>query len=216
MATATASRNGAKVSDESEILIQPLNIKKMLVTIKGTQPLITNAFSEEAERKLEESQSGSKVRPTKAPRNPEQEFLAARYLIIDNGNNNRDVCGFPASGIKKAMVAAGGRVTDAKMTLLRAVINVEGQEGLVLIKAPPPTMRTDHVVQSGRGNLRYRPQFWPWEMDVPISFNADQIKANDVVNLLQQAGFSIGIGDWRPEKNGSFGTFEVSEQTITG
>jgi hypothetical protein len=30
-----------------------------------------------------------------------------------------------------------------------------------------------------------------------------------VLNLVQLAGFSIGIGDWRPEKGGTFGTFTL-------
>jgi hypothetical protein len=219
MATATASRNGTKTAPavaeaEETIAIRPLNIKRIVVTIRGTQPLITNKFSDEAERKLEESQSGDRVKAPKQPRLPEQEFLGARYLIEDRKNPAKDVCGFPAAGIKKAMVNAGGRVSDAKMTWLRAIFNVEAESnGLVRIVADPPQMRTDHVVQMGRGNLRYRPHFWPWKMQVPITFNADHVGAQDVVNLLQQAGFSIGIGDWRPEKNGTFGTFEVESES---
>ena len=136
---------------------------------------------------------------------------------MDQHDVNLDICGFPAAGIKKAMVAAAMRVTEAKGTWVRAVLNVEGEQGtgLVAIDSPAPKMRTDHVVQAGRGNLRYRPAFFPWKMLVPITFNTDQITANNVVNLLQQAGFSIGIGDWRPEKNGQFGTFEVVVDGLT-
>jgi len=215
MATATATKRGQSESEIEEIRIPTLDLKRLTVTIEGTQPLITNRFSDEAERKLEESQSANKVKSAKAPRDPEAEFLAARYLIVDAGNPKQDICGFPASGIKKAMVAAGGRVTEAKMTWLRAVFNVEGEEGLVRIDADAPQMRTDHVNQMGRGNVRYRPQFYPWSMKLSIVFNATQTSSTDIVNLLQQAGFSIGIGDWRPEKNGSFGTFKVTEQKIS-
>lgn len=215
MATATAKGRTATDSDVEEIRIPTLDLKRLTVTIEGTQPLITNRFSDEAERKLEESQSANKVKTAKAPRDPRAEFLAARYLILDVNDPEKDVCGFPASGIKKAMVAAGGRVTDSKMTWLRAVFNVEGEEGLVRIDAPAPQMRTDHVNQMGRGNVRYRPQFFPWAMKLNIVFNATQTSTSDIVNLLQQAGFSIGIGDWRPEKNGSFGTFKVNEQLIS-
>jgi hypothetical protein len=209
MPTATRKRASTTEAEDHVIRIPTLDLQRIVVTIEGTQPLITNRFSDEAERKLEESQSANKVKAAKAPRDPNAEFLAARYLIIDNNNPKTDICGFPASGIKKAMVAAGGRVTDTQMTWLRAVLNVEGVEGLIRIDGDAPQMRTDHVNQMGRGNVRYRPQFWPWRMDVPITFNRGQISPSDIVNLLQQAGFSIGIGDWRPEKNGAFGTFEV-------
>lgn len=214
MTTATASRNGKPATTEAEdkaIAIRPLRIRRIIVPIRGIQPLITNKFSDEAERKLQESQQGPKIKAAKAPRDAESEFLAARYVITEAGNWKADVCGFPASGIKKAMVAAAMRVTEAKGTWIRAVVNVEGEEdtGLVIIEAAEPKMRTDHVVQAGRGNLRYRPSFSPWAMKVPLTFNEDELSAEDVVNLLQIAGFSIGIGDWRPEKNGQFGTFEV-------
>lgn len=215
MAIATASRNGKTAppveDSEQTITIAPLKIHRIPVTIRGTQPLITNKFSNEAERKLEESQSGERIKAPKQARLPEAEFKGARYLIEDHDDVAKDVCGFPAAGIKKAMVNAGGRVSDAKMTWLRAILNVEADSnGLVRIISPePPMMRTDHVVQMGRGNLRYRPQFWPWSMNLNITYNADHVRAQDIVNLLQQAGFSIGIGDWRPEKSGTFGTFEV-------
>lgn len=221
MVVATASRNGKAAStsaDEEVIAIQPLRIQRIVIPIRGIQPLITNKFSDEAAEKLAESQSGPRIKAAKAPRDGLGEFLAARYVISrdPSGNSDLDICGFPAAGIKKAMVAAAMRVTEAKGTWIRAILNVEGEgdTGLVSISAPAPQMRTDHVVQAGRGNLRYRPAFWPWEMKVAITFNTDQLKAQDVVNLVQQAGFSIGIGDWRPEKNGQFGTFEVKSDAI--
>lgn len=220
MATATASRNGkgTAATDEEVLEIQPLRIQRIVIPIRGIQPLLTNKFSDEAAEKLAESQQGPRIKSAKAPRDGHAEFLAARYIISPDpaGEWDNDICGFPAAGIKKAMVAAAMRVTDAKGTWIRAILNVEGEAGtgLVAIKSQAPKMQTDHVVQAGRGNLRYRPVFWPWEMDVPITFNTDQLKAADVVNLVQQAGFSIGIGDWRPEKNGQYGTFEVNSSKL--
>lgn len=219
MATATKNGNGkAPGTDEAVITIQPLRIQRIIIPIRGTQPLITNKFSDEAAEKLAGSQTGPQIKAAKVPRNPEAEFLAARYILSADptGAADLDICGFPASGIKKAMVAAAMRVTEAKGTWVRAILNVEGEAGtgLVAIAASAPKMQTDHVVQAGRGNLRYRPVFWPWSMNVPITFNTQQISAQDVVNLLQQAGFSIGVGDWRPEKNGAFGTFEVDSAAL--
>ena len=220
MVTATASRNGKGVaSDEAVITIQPLRIQRITIPIRGIQPLITNKFSDEAAEKLAASQTGPGIKAAKAPRDGQAEFLAARYIVspAPGGEADLDICGFPAAGVKKAMVAAAMRVTEAKGTWVRAILNVEGEgdSGLVSISAPAPQMRTDHVVQAGRGNLRYRPAFWPWSMKLSITFNTDQIKAQDVVNLVQQAGFSIGIRDWRPEKNGQFGTFEVESDSIS-
>ena len=44
-----------------------------------------------------------------------------------------------------------------------------------------------------------------------VKFNAALLSAEQVVNLFQTAGFAVGIGDWRPERNGLFGRFHVGE-----
>jgi hypothetical protein len=36
------------------------------------------------------------------------------------------------------------------------------------------------------------------------------MKVEDAQMLLEQSGLSIGIGDFRPEKRGPFGTFRVT------
>ena len=76
-------------------------------------------------------------------------------------------------------------------------------------------MRTDTVkIDGGRtSTIAYRPQFWGWELDVPVVFNTNLVSEAQLLNLVQLAGFSIGIGDWRPERNGTFGTFSIKEVT---
>ena len=42
--------------------------------------------------------------------------------------------------------------------------------------------------------------------DIPaIDLYVDQI-----INLINMGGFSNGVGEWRPEKDGQFGTFHVA------
>ena len=60
-------------------------------------------------------------------------------------------------------------------------------------------------------SIAYRPEFTPWEIDVPAVFNATMLSEAQLLNLVQLAGFAIGPGDWRPEKNGIFGTFMIKE-----
>jgi hypothetical protein len=71
-------------------------------------------------------------------------------------------------------------------------------------------MRED-VVRIGKGStdLRYRAELLGWEADVKVKFNADVLSAEQVVNLLKISGFSVGLGEWRPQKSGEYGTFDV-------
>ena len=188
---------------EKTITIPEINLQSMVVSIVGRTPLLTNRFSEKSIEQIEDKQQ-HRAKVAKEARNPEAEFRDATHLISPG------VYGFPAVGIKKALVAAGGRFADEKMTHLRGVINVMGD--LIPIVGPAPTMRSDTIrLQGSKSSLAYRPQFSPWAMDVPIVFNAGIIGQAQILNLFQIAGFSVGIGAWRPECNGTFGQFALNE-----
>ena len=184
------------------IEIPEIQLGRLLVTLEGQTPLITNRFGERARRAIEDKQQAA-VRTAKPPRDPEAEFRDALYPL------GEDRYGIPAAAVKKALVHAGGRFADEQMTVLRGVINVMGD--LLEIQAPAPRMRSDRVrIDGGRiSSIAYRPEFWPWSIDVPIVFNAALLTEAKVLNLVQLAGFAIGIGDWRPEKGGTFGQFTL-------
>lgn len=188
---------------DKTIEIPAINLRSMVVTIKGETPLLTNRFGEKARQKIEDKQQ-KKAKGPKEARNPEEEFQDAAHRLPGGGY------GFPAVGIKKALVVAGGRFADEKMTHLRGVINVMGD--LIEIKAKPPTMRSDTVrLQGGVTSIAYRPMFMPWEMEIPIVFNASIIGEAQIMNLFQIAGFAVGFGAWRPECNGVFGQFTLKD-----
>lgn len=43
-----------------------------------------------------------------------------------------------------------------------------------------------------------------------IRYNKDIITPSMIVNMLNLAGFAVGLCEWRVEKSGSFGMFEVA------
>ena len=72
-------------------------------------------------------------------------------------------------------------------------------------------MREDIVRLGGRtADLRYRAEFPEWKITLTIRHNPRIISQEGIINLLENAGFGVGIGDWRPEKSGSHGMFQVS------
>jgi hypothetical protein len=176
------------------------DLKQMTVTIKGVTPLITNRFGDLAMAAMEAAQQ-RKAKVAKAARDPKAEFEDAVYRADDG-------FGFPAAGIKKAMVVSGGRFADEHMTKLRGLINILGD--ILPIRGAKPLMRKDRVrLASGTTSVAYRPMFMPWEIDIPLMFNATMIGEAQVLNLLSIAGFATGIGCWRPECNGVFGQFTL-------
>jgi len=57
--------------------------------------------------------------------------------------------------------------------------------------------------------VRYRGEFENWEIDLPLVYDADAIRIDQIVSLLNTAGFRMGVGENRNEKYGSWGSFAV-------
>lgn len=190
---------------ERTIEIPEIKLDRMTVSVRGTSPLLTNRFGENAITMIENKQQ-KKAKGVKEARDPEAEFREKLHVI----DLKKKIYGYPSVGIKKCLVVSGGRFADEKMTHLRGAINVLG--ALIPILAPEPTMRTDTVrLQGGVTSIAYRPQFMPWEMEIPLVFNASIIGPAQILNLFQIAGFAVGFGAWRPELNGTFGQFVLKD-----
>ena len=88
----------------------------------------------------------------------------------------------------------------------------EGSELLAEVKGCTPTMREDMVrVGMGVADIRFRGEFANWYMDLQVSYNANGAYTLDqIINLINVGGFSCGIGEWRPEKDGNYGMYHVA------
>jgi hypothetical protein len=194
------------VSDE--IKIPSLNIQRAHVRIRGTSALITHAWSEKAKKEIRDKQM-QEARLAKAAKDPEADFNDARYVV-----DGKDC--FPAAALKKAIVKAGA-LADEKMTVLRVSIFVIGSLGngqFIEILNAKPEKRED-MVKINRGltsDMRYRPQYVDWKAEFDIDYNANIITPQKLFNFINIAGFSIGICEWRPEKSGEFGRFEIDHE----
>ena len=73
-------------------------------------------------------------------------------------------------------------------------------------------MREDMVrVGMGAADLRYRGEFTDWEADIPVKYNSNAWSIEQLINVFNVAGFASGVGEWRPQKNGNFGMFQVTQ-----
>lgn len=189
-------------------LVIPLDIQieEIILPIYGTSPLIVHRWSEKAKEAIRLKTQGGATQK-KAPKNPHEEYRSSMYILDDQGDGVERY-GFRSVGFKAAAVSAG-RYADAKMTYLRGAFHVPGE--LVEIHGEP-RMREDAVRLNGlTTDLRYRAEFPEWWAHVPIRYNTRAITTEQLVGLFRLAGFSIGVGEWRPERDGQYGTFDVGE-----
>lgn len=188
--------------------IKPLKIGTVNITIKGMSSLIVHAWGKKALTEMLTAQQMTKeekkkAKEKRAAKDPKSDFEEARYII--NGKHS-----FPTVAVKKAMVDAG-YVLGISRAVVRQAVFIVGD--FFEIKHVTCVMREDTVRVGPFGNrqadLRYRPEYQGWSADLQFRFRYDMIDQGQLVALLQNAGFSVGIGEWRPQKDGQFGTFEV-------
>lgn len=190
----------AKTSTEI-ISLPDLKKRNVVVQVVGTSPLITHPFGKKALAMIEGKQQGKAKSSKHDIRDPEQEYQDSLYIREDGSY------GFPAIGFKGAVVTAANDAGIQKV-LARRAFHVVGGE-LVKIEGAP-TMRIDRVtIGMGTTDIRYRAEFKEWSADIPITFNEGVISLEQLINLFRIAGFGVGIGEWRPERNGIYGTWEV-------
>lgn len=176
-----------------------IDVRKITVRIVGDSPLITHAWSHKAKQQMLDKQM-KKGTQAKAAKDPEQDYEDSIYRLPDGG------CGFPSVGVK-ACAIRGAKGLGMVMSDTRAAFHVEGD--LLTIKGDPQ-MREDMVrVGMGTADIRYRAEFPTWHIDLPITYNARIVSAEQIVAMLDAGGFGTGIGEWRPEKDGQFGRFHV-------
>lgn len=190
----------AATQNPGAIELPPLKIQTVQFLLVGDSPLIVHAWSEKAKRQMLEKQM-KKAKQGKEAKDPEADYEACFYKTPDGLN------GFPTIGLKAAMVGAC-RFVGMKMTEARGAFHIDG-DMLTIQGEPQP--REDMVrVGMGVADIRYRPEFTNWRILAAVKFNASVVSAEQIANLLNTAGFAIGIGEWRPERNGQFGRFHVA------
>mgnify|MGYP003144557230 CR=1 FL=1 len=183
------------------------------VPIVGTAPLIVHRFSEKAKQMMLDNMTGKKS--PKKSKDPKAEYEAAAYRFEDGRY------GFPAIAFKLATVSAARFYprNSVTMTALKQFLFVHGEIGdqgdmLVPILGDGPRMR-ESVVRVARGgaDLRYRPEFVNWSVELIVTYVSSALTRGSILSLIDAAGMGVGIGEWRPEKRGMNGTFRIDDST---
>jgi hypothetical protein len=191
---------------EGQIVISRIATETIRVPLMGTSPLITHKFSEKAKRQMLDAMQGRKA--PKEPKNPEKEYQDAAYRLDDDGY------GIPAIAFKSATVSAA-RFFGKSVTMvgLRQTIFIAGEysklEGMMLARIiGTPEMRED-VVRVGNGgtDLRYRPFWGEWRTYLDVTYVKSMLTRDSVLSLIEAGGLGVGVGEWRPERRGEYGTY---------
>ena len=209
-----------KKDSGTTVEIPALEIKTFELRIVGDSPLISHAWDEKAKRIMLEKMQ-KKANKAKEIRRPSVDFANSLYWLTAkpdfDGMSDEEAqailadiipkskFGFPVIGFKAA--AIDQQSVLEKKTTARGAFHIVGEFAVI---EGTPTIREDMArVAKGGTDLRYRAEFKTWATTLTIRYNAGAMSMEQIVNLFNVGGFSNGIGDWRPAKGGSYGTFHI-------
>jgi hypothetical protein len=203
-----------------QLVIDKIGVGKMVVPIVGTTPLIVHNFSEKSKRQMLDAQQGKKN--VKVNRDPQAEYEAAFYRIHDEDGADR--YGVPAVAFKQATISAARFYKSVRMSELKQALFFRG----ILTKADPqqlveihgvPQMREDVVRLGGvsrSADLRFRPEFLEWSATITVEYVTSLLSKDSVLSLIDAGGLGVGVCEWRPEKGGDFGRYQIDpEREVT-
>ena len=188
-----------------EVRVKPIDTKTVVIPLESMSPMIQHAWTEKARKMMRDKKAGKKTK-TREVTDPHAEALAATHFTADADY------GIPAGAIKKAIINAAHKDLGIEKTLVRKSLFVvcADKNNVIKIECDPPVMREDSVrVGAGSADLRYRPEFASWRCDLEIMYDGGNLTIDDIVNLVNRAGFGVGVMEWRPEKGGDYGRFRV-------
>ena len=210
-----------KENKTEAITITPPNFERIRLTLKGTAPLLQARFSAKSMQammsKMAAGSTAGKGTKRKA-RDFDDDFYQAQHISTDGW------VGVPAAALRNACIdvcrMTGFKMTHAKMSLFVEADGLDQVDGqpLVRIDAGEPE-KTEMATRNATGvaDIRVRPMWRDWKLNVVLRYDADQFTAKDVVNLVARAGIQCGLGEGRPyskKSNGmGYGTFEIVNET---
>jgi len=142
---------------------------------------------------------------------------AEKKIIRENGK-----VGIPATYILSALIYAGRYVKNGKNNVSTAKTTTVFEFLTIHEEFFPFLDQSEQwIVDKRRGTASngkteaaialIRPKFKNWSVSFTIEIDESLISLITVKQLFEEAGRKSGVGDYRPQKKGPFGMFDVSD-----
>lgn len=209
MSLVTQKNNKIEKPAEEKALTKP-SIQSVIVTLRNKPGslLVVHEFGEKAKQEIRDKQA-KKAKEKKGAREPHEEFRAARY-VDEKGRE----C-VPITAIKKAIIAAATAFDDITKVGLRQAVFIDSADepGVSFIPicnydgTPAVGVMREDAVTIGintRG-LTYRPMYKEWQFRISIEYNSRIVSEEQLLALVDQAGWGVGLCEGRPERTSALG-----------
>ena len=210
--------NNAK-ENKREVVIQAPNMETIRFGLVGVSPLVICRFSQKAmNMMIEKHKQGSVAKKgnKREARDFNEDYQNAFHKSTEGWN------GVSASAFRNALISAcricGFKMTQAKLAVFIVADGVDAVDGLPLVKINgTPRQHTMYVRnETGVCDIRVRPMWSEWSIDLNVRYDADLFSSQDISNLLMRAGMQVGIGEGRPDSRESaglgWGIFKIKDK----
>lgn len=202
----------------SVVSISAPRIETASFRLIGTSPLVQARFSAKAKQMMMDKMAAgptSKGKKVRDARNFDQDCRDAMHVGVDGRP------GVPAGAFRNAMISAcrlvGFKMTLAKLSVFVQADTFDAVDGVPLVHLNGDWERLDMHTRNATGvvDIRVRPMWREWWIDLRVQFDAEQFTLTDVSNLLMRAGVQVGIGEGRHDSKSStglgFGCFRIGD-----
>lgn len=179
-----------------------------ICTISGLTPLLQHRFSD-----ADEVQSATRAVHIRT-QDPRTEAEAVAYRTHDGALYMPGAC--IARLLREAGAAHKQRGSRKSMKFVVPAATLVLEDQIILrdgFGKPVKDFEVDSrpvVIPATKGRImRHRPRINNWHAEFSIEVDVDALDATLVHQLLVEGGNKLGIGDYRPEKSGPFGKFQV-------
>lgn len=205
----------AKKVEENVIELKPINPTTVIVTIVGTSDLVLNKMNDPTAKALTD-QRKDKAKTLEKPNEWEQIITAIHWrdgkpsdfsekALMDALKNNAPC--LTAFGLKKSFADAVVRnEISTYATKFNASVNVLGVgDNLVPIKFAEHHI-DEKLMSPKKGSpvLVRLNRFSGWSADITISFVDTAYSLEQIINIINLAGFGLGIGSGRSSGYGRY------------
>lgn len=141
---------------------------------------------------------------------PKEECEKAAYWM-NNGDGKRELC-VPARCIYAMLLNAAKPFRMGKSSVASLIA------GAIRVEPIDVSLGTDKyeidiqsvVIQNNRIR-RARPRLDAWKLNFDLIYHKDYVEPTVLEKIVTEGGFKVGLLDYRPQRRGPYGTFQVTK-----
>lgn len=206
-------------TEEVKVSIPAIAVETAVIHVVGDSPLIVHKWSEKAKKMILDKQMKKAKTTAHDAKDPVSDFIESLYWLEGEPEKHTEAAfmeaveggakfGFPAVAFKASAVAAAYRAGITKnLVTMNGAFHVLGE--MVEIQGVPEPREDMVRIAMGGTDIRYRGEFPTWEATFTVRYNKGVLSIEQLVNMFNLGGFACGVGEWRPEKGGTFGMYHV-------